>query len=122
MSAAFSGWRAHPLVQLTRARVLEFLLVDRLFPRSVFHALSVGEQALARLDPAVGRSTLVDPARRAVGRARTDLEFVSAQDLLDDLPDRLHGLQRSVSVITDETTRLLFAGSEPLRWSREVGV
>jgi hypothetical protein len=25
MSAAFSGWRAHPLVQLTRARVLEFL-------------------------------------------------------------------------------------------------
>jgi ABC-type multidrug transport system permease subunit len=25
VSAAFSGWRAHPLVQLTRARVLEFL-------------------------------------------------------------------------------------------------
>ena len=104
------------------ARVLEFLLVDRLFPRSVFHALSVGERALARLDPAVGRSTLVDPARRAVGRARTDLEFVSAQDLLDDLPDRLHGLQRSVSAISDEITRRLFAGSEPLRWSREVGV
>ena len=34
-------------------RVLEFLLVDRLFPRSVFHALSAGENALARLDPAV---------------------------------------------------------------------
>jgi hypothetical protein len=42
--------------------------------------------------------------------------------LLDDLPDRLHGLQRSVSDISDEITRRLFAGSEPLRWSREVGV
>ncbi|HMG31982.1 MAG TPA: alpha-E domain-containing protein [Jiangellaceae bacterium] len=101
------------------ARVLEFLLVDRLFPRSVFHALSAGEDALARLDPESGRSALDEPARRAIGRARTDLEFLSAANLLDDLPDRLHGLQRTVSTVSEEVTRRLFAGSAPLRWSLE---
>jgi uncharacterized alpha-E superfamily protein len=101
------------------SRVLEFLLVDRLFPRSVFHALSAGEQALARLDPVPGRSTLDEPARRAIGRARTDLEFLSADDLLDDLPARLHSLQRTVSVVSEEVTRRLFGGSIPLQWSIE---
>jgi uncharacterized alpha-E superfamily protein len=103
------------------ARVLEFLIVDRLFPRSVFHALNAGEQALARLDPTSGRSTLEEPARRVIGRARTDLEFLSAQRLLDDdLPQRLLGLQQTVSTVSEEVTRWLFAGSAPLRWSIEI--
>jgi uncharacterized alpha-E superfamily protein len=100
-------------------RVLEFLLVDRLFPRSVFHALSAGEDALARLDPASGRSALDEPARRAIGRARTDLEFLSAATLFDDLAERLHGLQRTVSIVSEEVTRRLFTGSGPLQWSLE---
>ena len=100
-------------------RVLEFLLVDRLFPRSVFHALSAGEHALARLDPTSGRSALDEPARRAIGRARTDLEFLSAANLLDDLPHRLHQLQRTVSTVSEEVTKRLFAGTAPLQWHIE---
>ena len=103
-------------------RVVEFLLVDRLFPRSVFYALQAGERALARLDPASGRSGLDEPARRAIGRARTDLEFLSAADLLDGLPDRLLRLQRAVSTISEEVTQRLFAGSPPPQWSlKETG-
>ena len=98
-------------------QMVEFLLVDRLFPRSVFFALSAGERALARLDPASGRSGLDEPARRAIGRARTDLEFLSAANLLDGLPDRLLGLQRAVSTISKEVTQRLFAGSPPPQWS-----
>src|SRR6478736_3067154 len=97
-------------------RVVEFLLVDRLFPRSVFYALRTGERALARLDPSSGRSGLDEPAHRAIGRARTDLEFLSAAKLLDALPDRLLGLQRAVSVISGEVTERLFAGSPPPQW------
>src|SRR5580692_1096319 len=97
-------------------RVVEFLLVDRLFPRSVFYALRTGERALARLDPASGRSGLDEPAHRAIGRARTDLEFLSAAKLLDGLPDRLLGLQQAVSMISEEVTERLFAGSPPPQW------
>ena len=97
-------------------RVLEFLLVDRLFPRSVFYALRTGERALTRLDPASGRSGLDEPAHRAIGRARTDLEFLSAAKLLEGLPDRLLGLQRAVSTISEEVTERLFAGSPPPQW------
>src|SRR5260370_32323538 len=65
-------------------RAVEFLLVDRLFPRSVFHALQPGERALALLDPASVRSGLHEPARRAIGRAPTGLDVLSVSLLLDD--------------------------------------
>src|SRR3984885_2590981 len=39
------GWAAEP------ARVAEFLLLDRLFPRSVVHALATAEECLADLSP-----------------------------------------------------------------------
>jgi uncharacterized alpha-E superfamily protein len=104
------------------ARVVEFLLVDRLFPRSVFHALQAGERALIRLDPASGRSALDDPAHRAIGRARTDLEFVSSANLLVGLPERLLGLQRAVSRISEEVTQRMFAGSPSPQWSLKEAV
>ena len=57
-------------------RVVEFLLVDRLFPRSVFYALRTGERALARLDPASGRSGWTNPPTgRSAGRAPTWSSF-----------------------------------------------
>ena len=64
-----------------RSRAAEFLLLDRLFPRSVFAALEQAEACLAELE----RSTVRDAARigvageahRIVGRARTMLEFMS---------------------------------------------
>jgi hypothetical protein len=62
---------------------------------------------------------LDEPARRAIGRARTDLEFLSAANLLDDLPDRLHELQRTVSTVSEAVTRQLFAGAAPTHWSLE---
>jgi len=103
-------------------RVVEFLLVDRLFPRSVFHALQAGERALTRLDPASGRSTLDEPAHRAIGRARTDLEFLSSANLLVDLPERLLGLQRAVSRISEEVTLRMFAGSPSPQWNLKEAV
>src|SRR6185369_17282764 len=37
------------------SRAVEFLLLDRLFPRSVFHALSAAESVLYDLDPGPAR-------------------------------------------------------------------
>lgn len=71
----------------------EFLLLDRLFPRSLFHALRTAEQCLAELDPRFGRTGLEDEARRTLGRARTGLEFGGREELLAHLPQRLSEIQ-----------------------------
>lgn len=99
--------------------VLEFLLLDRLFPRSVFHALVVGEEALTRLDPSAGRLGAGNDARRAIGRTRTDLEFLPTESVFEDLPQRLHDLQAVMSQVSDAVSRRFFAGSTAIGWSLE---
>jgi uncharacterized alpha-E superfamily protein len=99
--------------------VLEFLLLDRRFPRSVFHALVVGQDALTRLDPTAGRAGAGNDARRAIGRTRTDLEFLPAELVLEDLPKRLHDLQTVMSEVSDAVSRRFFDGSATIGWSIE---
>ena len=77
--------------------VAEFLLLDRLFPRSAFHALGQAEECLAQLQPGAGRAGLDDEARRILGRARTDLEFRRVHELVADLPAHLASLQTCCS-------------------------
>jgi uncharacterized alpha-E superfamily protein len=102
--------------------VLEFLLLDRQFPRSVLHALTIGEQALARLEPAAdgdGRSGRGSEARRRIGRIRTDLEFLSPEALAHGLPERLQSIQRGVSDVSESVGRRYFGSSAPVGWNRE---
>jgi len=99
--------------------VLQFLLLDRLFPRSIFHALRLGEGALARLEPAPGRAGSGDVARRAIGRVRATLEFLPPDDLLHGLPQRLDGIQRGMSDVSEAVSRRYFSGSAPVGWTLE---
>jgi len=87
--------------------VLEFLLLDRLFPRSVFHSLSQAEAMLGQLDPDDGRSGISE-ARRLVGRARTELEFREIDEIIDDLSEHLEGLQGVTSTISNSVARRFF--------------
>ncbi|MFL6127847.1 MAG: alpha-E domain-containing protein [Mycobacteriales bacterium] len=99
---------------------LEFLLLDRLFPRSVLHALTVGDEALGRLDPSSGRTGgLGDDARRVIGRVRTDLEFLPLDQLLDGLPERLHRIQRGMSHVSEAVAGRYFATPAVLGWTLE---
>ncbi|GAA0391902.1 hypothetical protein Acor_17960 [Acrocarpospora corrugata] len=82
-------------------RVLEFLLLDRLFPRSVMHALATAEQCLAELTPDHDRAGMSDSARAAIGRVRMSLEYADVADLDDQRPELLTALQ-AVCVIASE--------------------
>ena len=100
--------------------VAEFLLLDRLFPRSAFHALGQAEECLAQLQPGAGRAGLDDEARRILGRARTDLEFRRVHELVADLPSHLGALQASCSDAGDAVARRFFRQSAPQEWNLEV--
>lgn len=105
--------------QLEPARAAEFLLLDRLFPRSVFSALRSAENCLTELQPLVGRAGVADEARRALGKARTDIEYAQPEDLLDALPSHLTMLQDAVAVASGAVARRYFRTAAPLEWHRE---
>ena len=100
--------------------VAEFLLLDRLVPRSAVHALGQAEECLAELKPGAGRAGLDDDARRILGRARTELEFRRVHELVADLPSYLRSLQAACSEAGDAVAERFFRQSAPLEWSLEV--
>jgi uncharacterized alpha-E superfamily protein len=95
----------------------EFLVLDRLFPRSVFSALRAAEGCLADLDPSFGRAGLDDPARRSLGQARTELEFCSVEELTGDLPGHLYRLQQHCFDAGTAIAERYFGETAPLEWS-----
>ncbi|WP_066363451.1 alpha-E domain-containing protein [Herbidospora mongoliensis] len=101
-------------------RVLEFLLLDRLFPRSVMHALTTAEQCLAELSPNQGRAGMNDPARAAIGRVRMALEYADTAGLEDQLPELLITLQAACVIASEGLTERFFQHVATVRW--ELGV
>ncbi|MCW2540984.1 MAG: alpha-E protein [Frankiales bacterium] len=78
----------------------EFLLLDRLFPRSMFFALSEAEECLAVLESGEGRLGSADAARRLLGRARTGLEYRGVEEMMADLAGHLEAIQSACADAT----------------------
>jgi uncharacterized alpha-E superfamily protein len=107
------GWVAEPY------RVAEFLLLDRLFPRSVLHSLVTAEDALVAISPGSARIGMDDPARRPVGQLRTRLEYADPRQLPDLLPDLLGALQETCVAACEAITKLYFQYEAPVAWERD---
>jgi uncharacterized alpha-E superfamily protein len=96
---------------------LEFLLLDRLFPRSVLHALTAAERSLAELEPRAGRTGVDDEARRILGRAHAELSFTRVGDALADLPELLGDLQTATALVHTAVTGRYFLDTRAIEWS-----
>lgn len=107
--------RTYKGVETERAAA-EFLLLDRLFPRSVVFALNRAEECLDNLNSAGRRSGFQDEAHRLLGRTRAELEYRNLADVLTDLPNEMERLQRTCASATEAVTRRYFSGSESLSW------
>jgi uncharacterized alpha-E superfamily protein len=99
----------------TERGAAEFLLLDRLFPRSVVFALNRAEQCLDNLESSQ-RAGFQNDAQRLLGRMRAELEYRSLSDLMNDLPQEMERLQTACANATEAVTRRYFAGSEALAW------
>ena len=95
---------------------VEFLLLDRLFPRSVFCALAVAEECLAELDPRSGRAGMPDEGRRILGHLRTNLEFRRIDDLIQDLPGLLNAVQTGCGAASAALAARYFRQTSPIEW------
>lgn len=94
----------------------EFLLLDRLFPRSVVHSLRAAESALIELDQGERRVGFEDDAQRLLGTARAALEYRLPGRILDDLPRRMAELQRTVTQVSQTVTNRYFVGATAASW------
>ena len=100
----------------TERSAAEFLLLDRLFPRSVVFALNRAEQCVENLEASNQRAGFQSDAQRLLGRMRAELEYRSLTDVLSDLPVEMERLQRTCAQATEAVTRRYFATSEALSW------
>lgn len=101
----------------TDRKAAEFLVLDRLFPRSVVFALSRAEQCLENLEASGQRAGFQNEAQRLLGRTRAELEYRALADVLTDLPNEMERLQRTCALATDAVTRRYFAGSVASVWN-----
>ncbi|MBJ8342316.1 alpha-E domain-containing protein [Antrihabitans sp. YC3-6] len=98
--------------------VAEFILLDRLFPRSVFHSISVAESCLDELDQRPNsRVGARDEAQRLLGRARSELEFLPPGVLLEDLQARLLSLQKTCRDVGEAIALQYFHAAPWVAWT-----
>ena len=77
---------------LDAGRVVEFMLLDRLFPRSVFYSLRLAEHNLDELlHNRQSRIGATAEAQRLLGQARSELEFVQPGVLLEIVGEPIGG-------------------------------
>lgn len=72
-----------------------FLVLDRLFPRSIVYALGSADAALRALEPAESRREVSDEALRSLGAVRSRLEFTRRADTIGDLPAVMEQVQHA---------------------------
>ena len=110
--------------QMGRRSAIEFVLLDRQFPRSILRAMSAAESSLADLESA-GANSFQDPrrdpssARRMVGRARTSLEYRSGLEVEEDLGTVLTTLQRAVDNAHVAVTKSFFRQGDTVTWAHQ---
>lgn len=103
---------------LDAGRVVEFMMLDRLFPRSVFYSLKLAEESIEELvrNP-MSRVGATAEAQRLLGQARSELEFLPPGVLLDTLETRLAGLQTTCRDVGDALSQQYFHVTPWVAWS-----
>ena len=102
--------------------VAAFLLLDRLFPRSVLYSLNLADTCLFEIQPSAQRIASADVARQSLARARGRLEFIDATRLLDQLSDLLEMLEETCLRVNDAINERFFRHEDAVVWSSRGGL
>ncbi len=103
---------------LDATRVVEFMLLDRLFPRSVFFSLRLAEHSLDELDQRPhSRVGATAEAQRLLGRARSELEFLRPGILLESLEERLGAIQQTCHELGEALSLQYFHSAPWVAWT-----
>ena len=111
--SAYEAYRRQPAARIDPRGVARFLLLDRYFPRSVRFCIDATWQALR----AVNRPETdgqANPAERALGMLRAQVEFSDIDEVLADFPATLDRLQRRINRVNDHIHHVYLFSHERL--------
>ena len=97
----------------------EFLILDRLFPRSIMFSVIRAENCLTDIDPRQERAGVSDQALRELGQIRSELEFQHPARMLDDLPAYMERIQERMSEVSEAIRQRYFPVLSAPTWVRE---
>jgi uncharacterized alpha-E superfamily protein len=97
----------------------EFLLLDRLFPRSILFSVSRAEQCMRDIEPRTDRVGVSDQALRLLGQIRSELEFRPIAEILEDLPRHMDNVQLATSAASEAIRQRYFPTNAAPSWVRE---
>lgn len=96
---------------------VDFLLRDRLFPRSAVHCLTRAQDSLAALDPTVLRTGFEDDAQRLLGRSCANVEYDAEPDPIATLGGTTSRLLEVCKQATQALTTRYFEGALVPQWN-----
>jgi uncharacterized alpha-E superfamily protein len=118
--SAFEPYRRAAKGELSIELVVDYLLLDRTFPRAVLFCLNQGLEALDILGDPGNPSLKTANPRRSLGRVSADLEYLDIGEVLGDGMDPyLEQLLIRLNVVGDDisrayfTTRVILPDSRP---------
>jgi len=97
----------------------EFLLLDRLFPRSILFSVRRAEACMRDIDPRADRSGTSDQAQRLLGQIRSQLEYRPIAEILDDLPHHMDSVQLATSAASEAIRQRYFPSNAAPNWVSE---
>lgn len=98
----------------------EFLLLDRLFPRSIIYSIQRAEQCIRAIDPVIDRAGHSDAVLRALGRIRNDIEYRAIGEILADLPGEMEQVQQVVLRASEAIHARFFPTHAEPSWIGEI--
>lgn len=101
--------------------IASFLLLDRVFPRSAYHSLSVADQCLDELTRVSTHLDVIDQARRTIRTTQSRLEYMDSRTLLNNLAEILTLLEKTSATANNQITSTYFRQAVPTMWASEVG-
>jgi len=97
----------------------EFLVLDRLFPRSILFQVIRAETCVQEIEPQLDRSVITNTVLRELGQIRGELEFQPVEQILHDLPAYMERIQLRMSKISEALRQRYFPVLSAPTWIRE---
>jgi len=97
----------------------EFLLLDRLFPRSILFSVTRAENCMREIEPRSDRVGVSDLAQRLLGQIRSELEYRPIAEILEDLTLHMDNVQVATSAASEAIRQRYFPTNAAPSWVGE---